>query len=84
MTLGELRQRMTNDELLSWSAYVEINGPLNPMLRFDSAIARVAAPFFKNAKPADLMVWPREQEREATPQEIFAVLMNSAKRNKTH
>jgi hypothetical protein len=76
MTLGELRQRMTQDEVQTWVAYVEENGPLNSMLRFESMLARVAAPFFKQVKPKDLMIWPREPEPEATPEAIWTSIMN--------
>lgn len=76
MTLGDIRQRMTQDELQTWVAYVEENGPLNAMLRIEAMIARSVAPFFKNTKPRDLMVWPRQQEPEATPEKLLSMFKN--------
>lgn len=82
MTLGELRQRMTQDEMQTWVAYVEENGPLNSSLRIESMLARVAAPFFKQVKPRDLMIWPRQQEPEATPEKLLSMFKNLAAASK--
>lgn len=39
------------------------------------AIAKAVAPFLKNTKPRDLMIWPIDQEPEATDvKDVFAVL----------
>lgn len=78
MTTTDIRYRMPNDELLSWIAYVEENGPVNPMLRVDAAIARAVAPFIKDAKPKDFMVWPKEPEQPTTPESVFAMFKNLA------
>lgn len=77
MTLEEMKQRMSADELAVWTAYVDENGPLSFPLRMESAIARAAAPFLK-AKPRDLMPWPREQEPEATPEALLLMFKNMA------
>lgn len=73
---------MTQEELNLWVAYVAENGPLNPSLRIESAIARAVAPFMKNVKPRDLMPWPREPEQEASINEVFGVLMSASKSKK--
>ena len=78
MTLGELRQRMTQDEMQTWVAYVEENGPLNSSLRIEAMLARVAAPFFKQVKPRDLMIWPKLPEPEATPETLLSMFKNLA------
>lgn len=77
--MGELGQRMTQGELQTWVAYVEENGPLNPMLRMESMLARIASPFFKNSKPKDWMIWPKIPEPELTPQEMAHVLLAKMK-----
>lgn len=76
MTLTEMGQRMTQGELQTWVAYVEENGPLNPMLRMEAMLAKIAAPFFKNSKPKDWMTWPRLPEPEATPETMLMALKN--------
>lgn len=76
MTLGELKSRMTVDELAVWRAYVDENGPLNPSLRVESAIARAVLPFLKGAKMRDLMPWPREQPRVLTTEEAKRFIRN--------
>ena len=84
MTVTELGQRMTQGELQMWVAYVEENGPLNPMLRMESMLARIASPFFKNSKPMDWMIWPRIPEPEATPEmllDFFKSRADATKRN---
>jgi hypothetical protein len=81
-TLGELKQ-MTNAELQIWVAYVEENGPLNPTLRMEAAIARAAAPFMgPKVKAKDLMPFPRIPEPEADPQVMLAMLRSAATTNK--
>jgi len=73
---------MTQEELNLWVAYVAENGPLNPSLRIESAVARAVAPFLKNTKPRDLMPWPREPEQDASIDEVFGVLMAASKSKK--
>lgn len=72
--MTELRQRMPYAELHAWIAYVEENGPPNPCLRMEAAIARAVSPFLKNAKPRDLMPWPRERDVEATIEDAFKMI----------
>lgn len=75
---------MSQAELNTWVAYVEENGPLNPSLRIESAIARAVAPFLKNAKPRDLMPWPRQPEPEATPESLHLMFKNLASKSRKH
>src|SRR5690606_14663010 len=72
-TLDEIRQ-MPESDVGMWRAYVEENGPLNLALRIEAAVARVAAPFFNNVKPRQLMPWPREPEPELDAQAMAAAL----------
>lgn len=68
---------MTRREYVNWMAYIERNGPLNPMLRMDRAIARLAVMWAKDATMADFMPWPREPdtpEVEVTPMMVAARL----------
>lgn len=67
---------MGQSELSMWEAYVTENGPLNASLRLESAVARAVAPFLKNAKPRDLMPWPKEPE--ATPDKLLLMFKNLA------
>lgn len=73
--VGELKARVTQDEVNLWVAYIEENGPLNLALRVESAVARAVAPFLKDAKPRDLMPWPREREPEMSTEDMAAALM---------
>lgn len=82
MTVGRLRQEMTQDELGLWVAYVDENGPLNPSLRVEAAIARIGSPFFKNSKPRDFMPWPKEPERNASPDELAMMFKTLATKTK--
>lgn len=82
MTVSELKARMTQDELNTWVAYVEENGPLNQSLRTEAAVARAVSPFLKNTKPRDFMVWPREPEKPASLKDIFGVLLTASKSGK--
>lgn len=83
MPLSELKQRVSQDEINTWIAYVDENGPLNQPLRIESAIARAVAPFLKNVKPRDLMPWPREPERELKPEEMALQLASMLKAQAT-
>lgn len=76
--MGDLTSRMTNSELTGWIAYVEQNGPMNPNLRIESAIARAVAPFLRNTKPRDLMVWPRQAEPDASPEALVMMFKSLA------
>lgn len=79
MTVTELRERMTYAELTHWYAYAEENGPLNPMIRTDAAVARAVLPFVRDGKMRDFMPWPKELDVEATPED-FMTMLKSAKR----
>lgn len=74
MTLSDLQARMSYDELQTWVAYVDENGPLSPALRIEGAIARAVSPFLKNTKLKDLMPWPRQAEVELPPKDMAAQL----------
>ena len=65
---------MPESDIGVWRAYVDENGPMNLALRIDAAVARVAAPFFKNVKPRQLMPWPREPEPELDAQAMADAL----------
>lgn len=75
---------MTQDEVSTWVEYVKKNGPLNQSLRIEGAIARALSPFLKNAKPADLMIWPRKEEEDqpATLEGVFGMFKALAKPKK--
>ena len=73
---------MAQEELSLWVAYVDENGPLNPSLRIESAIARAVALFFKGVKPRDLMPWPKEPEPEATPEAAFLLFKTAASQSR--
>lgn len=78
MTVAELKERMSAEELDKWIAYIEINGPLHNTIRLEHAIARAVAPFVKgNAKL--LAPWPREPEREATIDDFMNILRAAKK-----
>lgn len=74
MTLSDLQRRMSYQELQTWVAYVDENGPLNPALRVEGAIARAVSPFLKHTKPKDLMPWPRQPEIELEAKDMAAQL----------
>lgn len=81
MTVGELKQRMTAAELTAWVRYVNEFGPLNLAWRIDFAVARAAAPFMgKDITPKNLMVWPKIEEQEATPEDVLSLLRGAKKR----
>jgi hypothetical protein len=82
MTIAELKERMGQDELGLWEAYVTENGPLNLPLRLESAVARAVSPFLKNTKPRDLMPWPKEPEPEATPEKLLLMFKGCATASK--
>lgn len=77
-TVEALKGAMYNDEYRRWWAYVEKFGPLNPSLRMEAAIARLAAMWAKDARPSDFMPWPREEEVEATPEMMLGILKANA------
>lgn len=74
MTLAEMRQRMSSAELHMWAAYVDRNGPLSTNLRTDAAIARAVSPFIKEASMRDFMPWPKEEDVEATVDDVFKMI----------
>jgi hypothetical protein len=78
MTVARLKSEMSLAELRLWEAYVDENGPLALPLRIESAIARAVSPFLKNTKPRDLMPWPKEPERDATPEELLLMFKTAA------
>ena len=55
---------MTYSERNDWLRYIEKNGPLNPILRNDAAMARLAVGM-TGGKMEGFMPWPKiEQEPE--------------------
>lgn len=80
MTIEELEQRMSRAELQTWIAYIDENGPLNPSLRIEAAVARAVAPFMgRGVSVRELMPWPKEPEQEASLAETFALFKGLAK-----
>lgn len=74
---------MSLAELNDWSAYIRVNGPLNPMLRNDSAIARLGVRMLgKGAKMEHFMPWPKREEPEENPLVIFEKLRAIAAQNR--
>lgn len=69
---------MTQDELNLWVSYVDENGPVNPSLRVDAAVARALSKFIRNSKPSDFMPWPRKPEPELTPEAAHLMFKNLA------
>ena len=80
MTVGQLKQRMTYDELRGWELYVEEMGPLSRNLRTDMAIYNSVRPFLSGTPSLrQLMTWPKEPEREATLDDFMNVLRAAKK-----
>lgn len=74
---------MSLSELNDWSAYMKINGPLNPMLRNDAAIARLGVSMAgKGAKMEHFMPWPKREEQEENPLAVFEKLKAIAAQNR--
>lgn len=69
---------MPYSEYVGWIAYIDKFGPLNPMLRMEAAVARLAALWSKDGKPSDFMPWPKEPDVEATPDMVMGFLTASA------
>lgn len=62
-------------------------GPFNPMLRFDSAIARLYVSQFQGKPPntrkmEHMMPWPIEEQQEATMEDVAMLLNGIAKAGK--
>lgn len=71
---------MTADEWHVWQLYRQKNGPMNPMLRTDAAIARAVSPFIQKTTPRDFMPWPKEPEVEATVEDVFRLIKTAARK----
>lgn len=84
MTVGELKRRMTTEELRGWELYAQEMGPLNVALRVEGAVARAVKPFLKNATMRQLMIWPKEPEREATLEDFMSILKAAKKPETPH
>lgn len=68
---------MSYAERQDWILYVQENGPLNPMIRMEGAIARALLPFLKKGtKLTDIMIWPIPPAVEGTPQTVMQLLAN--------
>lgn len=81
--MQELKNRMSMSELNDWVAYIRVNGPLNPILRNDAAIARLAVSMSgKGAKMEHFMPWPKFEEPEENPMVIFEKLKSIAAQNR--
>ncbi len=85
MTVEELKSRMSLNELNGWAKYIEVNGPMSPILRNDAAIARLAVTMGgKGAKIEHYMPWPKREDVEQSPMAIFHKLKAIAAHNRTH
>lgn len=73
---------MSHTEVLRWIDFRQKHGPLNPLHRFDAAIARAVAPFVKGDKKL-LMPWPKEDEQAASLEDVMGILKFSAKAKKS-
>lgn len=66
---------MSLREYLSWSAYREARGPLNPMLRNEAALAIIALQLNRanggNAELADFMPWAKDEHEGDIEQVAF-------------
>lgn len=82
MTVGELKERMTTAERADWVRYVEEFGPLNLAWRIDYAVARAAAPFIGAGSLQKLMVWPQQEDREASIEDVMGMLRAAKKTDK--
>ncbi len=81
MTVAELTERLGVGELADWVAYSNEMGPLNLAFRIDYAIARSAAPFLGGTDTMrKLMPFPKEPEREATPEDLLRLLRGAQAR----
>ena len=71
---------MTYAELLSWMEYRKRYGPLNPILRNDAAIARMAIRM-AGGKMEDYMPWPKQEVKELTFDELVGKIRGVAAHN---
>jgi hypothetical protein len=69
---------MSHAEVMRWIEYRERNGPMNPMLRLDAAVARAIGPFLKGDKRA-LLPWPKESDTPASLDDVMGMLRFSSK-----
>ena len=64
-----------------WRLFRRKNGPLNPMLRVDAAVARAGAMFLKDRDPKHLMPYPRDDDEEAVATlDDFMAILKAAKK----
>ena len=80
MTVGELKRRMTYGEFRRWQKYIEIYGPVNPIMRNDAAVARLAVAH-TGAKMDAFMPWPKEPAKEVSFDEIAGMIRGAAAHN---
>lgn len=81
MTVGDLKRRMTYGEFRRWQKYIEIYGPVNPIMRNDAAVARLGVSM-SGAKMESFMPWPKQPEQEVTVEGAMKVLMGAFAKNK--
>lgn len=74
MTVADLKERMTADELSGWIAYANEMGPLNLAWRIELAVARAFGKLHGGKHVRDLMPWPKEPEQEATLENVMREL----------
>lgn len=83
MTVKELKSRMAYSERNDWLRYIERNGPLNPILRNDAAMARLAVSM-TGGKMEAFMPWPKVAEEPEGPSflKMLKTLQVAASANK--
>lgn len=85
MTVEELKERMSYDEFLGWSAYIRKNGALNPGLRMEWCAALISHMLAlvngnKKSKIADYLPNRMPPEEEfATIGDVFRILKTAKK-----
>lgn len=77
-TVEELKERMSYREFLSWCAYRNKRGPLNPMLRNDAALGRIAVMVNRglggSAEFVDFVPWARDEVEESHLSDVMTLL----------
>ena len=83
---------MTADDYARLILYRQKRGPLNPLLRMDAGFALLASCVFNAAgakkqngqhfEQADFMRWTREEEPEASIENVFGLLKAKATESK--
>lgn len=77
-TIAEAKERLTNDEFVSWLAYIRKRGTLNWGMRlevgFGQLLALVTSGLGGDASPADYMPHLRPEPLEDTPENLARLM----------